>query len=962
MMRFRFPAVNGGEIEAEILLSFKASIHDPLSFLSSWKSSIDFCSWNGITCGNASRVVGIELVGKNLSGNISPSLFQLPFLESINLSCNAFSGKLLPETSSTFSTLNHLNLSNNNFSGPISIPRGFINGIETLDLSNNILSGEIPSGIGSFSGLKVLDLGGNVLRGKIPVSISDLLNLQFLTLASNELVGVIPPVLGRMTSLQWIYIGYNNLSGTIPSEVGNLKSLKHLDLVYNNLTGEIPSSLGNLTNLHYLFLYKNNLSGLIPPSLFDLTNLISLDLSDNSLSGEIPESIIQLKNLEILQLFSNNFAGKIPKSLASLPRLRVLQLWSNSFSGEIPKNLGYQNNLTAIDLSTNNLTGEIPSGLCKSTQLFKLILFSNSLHGKIPTTLSQCKSLQRIRLEDNLLSGELTSEFMKLPLVYYLDISGNKLSGRIDSLDWNMPSLQMLNLASNSFVGKLPENFGSDKLETLDLSRNSFSGLIPASFGDFSELMQLKLNENELSGAIPEQIASCKKLVNLDVSKNQLSGQIPASLSKLPVLGELDLSENQFSGKIPEDLGKLDSLVLINISHNHFHGDLPLKGAFLAVNSSEVIENDGLCGGGAASGLPACKTGRKTTHWFFISAFLAFLLFILSCLLLFLNRGKKEFKQKQMDSEEGIWDLQIFHHRVLNHITLESILMSVNEDNIISKGQNGVLYRGILSEIPFAVKQLMEIQSLPSDFWTEIVKFGKVRHPNVVKLLGSCRSENEGFLVYEFIEGRRLSDVLSGVFEKELGWKTRRRIAVGIARGLRFLHCSCSPAIFVGNLSPEKVILDGNDVAHPKLSLNVMASLCRTNTTKGFLSSRYVAPEIIERNEFTEKTDIYALGVILIELVTGKREVDPELGSHVSIVEWARFCYSECHLDTWIDPTMKGHVAEYPDEIVKTMNLAIQCTAVDPSTRPSTANVLKALESIRKPESWIFWLKSSVSI
>ncbi|XP_050213599.1 leucine-rich repeat receptor-like serine/threonine-protein kinase SKM1 [Mercurialis annua] len=907
------------EDELDLLLSFKSSINDPFHYLSNWNSSDSFCLWSGITCNNSSRINAIDLSGKNFSGELSFSIFQLPFIKTVNLS-------------------------NNNFSG--SIPFGSVSSLERLDLSNNMLSGKIPQQIGLFSRLKFLDLGGNVLVGEIPVSITNITSLEFLTLASNQLVGQIPKELGQMRSLKWIYFGYNNLSGEIPQEISGLSSLNHLDLVYNNFTGSIPSSLGNLTNLQYLFLYQNKLTGPIPDSIFRLGNLISLDLSDNYLFGEIPELVGQLKNLEILHLFSNKLTGRIPDALSFLPRLQVLQLWSNNFSGEIPKDLGVKNNLTVIDLSTNSLTGKIPEGLCSSGKLFKVILFSNLLEGEIPKNLTTCRSLKRVRLQDNSFSGELPQEFTQLPLVYFLDVSGNNFSGRLESRKWEMSSLQMLNLARNRFLGSLPDSFGSDLIENLDMSQNRFSGAIPRSFGRLSELTNLKISGNQLSGEIPDELSSCKKLVSLDLSNNQLTGKIPESFSEFPVLGQLDLSENQLSGDIPRNLGEIESLVQVNISHNHFHGSLPSTGAFLAINTSAVAGNELLCAGGdtSSSGLPPCrKTIKNHTWWFYIVCILGALFLVISVVpfgFILIRRRLRNLELKRVENEEDeIWELQFFSSKVSKSVTMEDILSSKKEENIISRGKKEISFKGksILNDMQFIIKELSESNSIPLNFWHEIAEFGKLQHPNIVRLIGICRSDKIAYLIFEYKEGKNLSDIICN-----LNWERRRKIATGIAKALRFLHCHCSPSVSVGFMSPGKIIIDGKD--EPHLRLNLPDDLICFDA-KCFISSAYVAPETRDSKDINDKSDMYGFGLILIELLTGKSPADPEFGVHESIVEWARYCYSDCHIDTWIDPMIKENLCINQNEIVEAMNLALHCTATDPTARPCANDAFKTLES-----------------
>lgn len=128
------------------------------------------------------------------------------------------------------------------------------------------------------------------------------------------------------------------------------------------------------------------------------------------------------------------------------------------------------------------------------------------------------------------------------------------------------------------------------------------------------------------------------------------------------------------------------------------------------------------------------------------------------------------------------------------------------------------------------------------------------------------------------------------------------------------------------------------------------------------LSSMFSEARMRE-DHVTEKSEIYGFGVLLIELLTGRSPVvvDMEAGNtginnqkkknnNNDIVEWARYSYSECHLDTWIDPVMKGGDASTSDQddVVETMNLALHCTATDPTARPCARDVLKALETLHR--------------
>ncbi|KAG6498656.1 leucine-rich repeat receptor-like serine/threonine-protein kinase SKM1 isoform X1 [Zingiber officinale] len=916
--------------ELQILLSVRSSINDPLHSLATWNNTSAFCNWEGLTCSSSSRhVSAVQLAGRNLSGDLPSALLSLSFVASIDLSSNSFSGAIPPDAFAGLSpSLLFLNLSNNNLSGALHFPSGEDGGggrtlfsLQVLDLSNNFLAGPIPDEISRFVSLKDLDLGGNYFQGRIPLSIAELKGLQFLTLASNELIGPIPTQLGDLTALQWVYLGYNNLSGEIPAAIGNLTALGHLDLVYNHLAGGIPSSIGNLPFLQYLFVYKNQLSGSIPPSVYNLTALISLDLSENQLEGKVSENVMRLENLEVLNLFSNRLSGPIPGSLGATPRLRVLQLWSNRFEGTIPGSLGLGNDeLAVVDLSSNNLTGRIPEHLCYALSLVKLILFSNAFTGGIPRGLTRCRTLERVRIEDNRLSGEIPLEFTRLPAVNYLDVSGNQFSGEIGRRRWEMMSLRMLSLSGNRFSGPLPNFYGGYGIEHLDLSENQFSGSIPQRYGRFAELSEFNLSGNRLSGSVPGSIVELKRLVRLDLSKNHLSGEIPSGAADLPVLSALDLSVNDFSGEIPPGLGKSGLLVSINVSYNSFQGSVPQTEAFLSVGSTALAGNPGLCGGGPKSGLPACEEAAGRPPWWFpVSVLAAALLIIfLSVVLAFLLRRwwrSREFELKKVETVgDCTWEVRIFRKTSL---TTEDILASVK--NSKSETCDGKLV---------TVKAAGEVPWLG---WAEVTESGRLRHCNVVGLIAACRSDTTWVFLYEPLTGiKSLGDAKTA-----LSWEKRRRVAFGVAKGLCYVHHRGRS----GMLTATDVVLD--DDGEPRLVLNV------ANLSPGEFKER-------------ETSDVYFYGMLLVELLTGRRDVD---GDEQGVLQWARYCYRERHLDEWVDPAMRGQVECHRDEMIGVMDLAIRCVAAEAAERPPMTKVVKILlELQRKTFPWLSKVKSAVKM
>jgi len=254
-------------------------------------------------------------------------------------------------------TVERIELYNNNLKGPISPELGNLTNLVSLQLSRNKLTGNIPSEIGNLSNLQGLHLYCNELTGSIPSEIGDLSHLLYLDLGDNQLTGSIPPEIGNLTNLIGLYLGANQWTGSIPSEIGNLTNLVYLFLPGNQLTGSIPPEIGTLSDLQELYLAGNQLTGTIPSEIGNLTNLQYLYLGHNGLTGSIPTEIGTLANLVRLRLSGNQLTGSIPSEIGNLTCLVRLYLNSNNLTGTIPTGLTDLINLsdTATDIGYNAL-------------------------------------------------------------------------------------------------------------------------------------------------------------------------------------------------------------------------------------------------------------------------------------------------------------------------------------------------------------------------------------------------------------------------------------------------------------------------------------------------------------------------------------------------------------------------------------------------------------------------------
>ncbi|CAN6545246.1 unnamed protein product [Malus baccata var. baccata] len=960
---FGIAAVANDEVSA--LLSMKAGLIDPLNSLKDWNLPENgaHCNWTGVWCNTEGHVEKLDLSHMNLSGPVSGDIQRLQSLTSLNLCCSGFSSSL-PKSISNLTALKTLDVSQNALVGEFPWGFGSAGGLTELNASSNNFSGFLPEDLGNATMLETLDLRGNFFGGSIPKSFKNLQKLKFLGLSGNSLTGEIPAELGELSSLEAMILGYNEFEGGIPMEFGNLTNLKYLDLAVGNLSGEIPAELGRLQFLETVFLYKNNFEGKIPAEIGAISSLKLLDLSDNMLSGEIPAEIGELKNLQLLNVMCNQLSGSVPFGIGSLSQLSVLELWNNSFSGPLPSDLGKNAPLQWLDISSNSFSGELPSTLCNKGNLTKLILFNNALTGPIPASLSTCLSLVRVRMQNNFLSGTIPVGLGKLERLQRLELANNNLTGAIPDDLASSTSLSFIDVSRNHLHSSLPSTIlSAPSLQTLMASNNELVGKIPDQFQDSPSLSVLDLSSNHFSGTIPASIASCERLVSLNLRNNQLTGDIPKSIAMMPTLSILDLSNNSLTGGIPENFGISPALETLNVSFNKLEGPVPENGVLRRINPSDLAGNAGLCG----SVLPPCMrnpvlasrhrnvhTRNIVSGWVIgISSVLAVGLALFSARTLYkrwYSNGSCFGDSFEVGNGEWPWRLLAFQRL---GFTSTDILACVKESNVIGMGATGVVYKAEISRsnTVVAVKKLWrpatDIETGSSDDLVgEVNLLGRLRHRNIVRLLGFLNNDTNLMIIYEFMPNGSLGETLHG---KQAGrllvdWVSRYNIAVGVAQGLSYLHHDCHPPVIHRDIKSNNILLDANlDARIADFGLARM--MVRKNETVSMVAGSYgyIAPEYGYTLNVDEKIDIYSYGVVLLELLTGKRPLDPEFGESVDVVEWIRRKIKDnISLETALDPSV-GNCKHVQEEMLLVLRIALLCTAKLPKDRPSMRDVITML-------------------
>ncbi|KAM3285049.1 receptor-like protein kinase HSL1 [Capsicum chacoense] len=945
--------------EGLYLHNVKLGFDDPDNVLSNWNEQDDTpCNWFGVSCDQLTMsVTSLDLSNANVAGPFPSLLCRLKKLRYISLYNNEVN-TTLPEDFSGCEVLEHLDLAQNFLVGTLPASVAELPNLKYLDLSGNNFTGDIPASFGTFRQLEVLGLVGNLLDGTIPGFLGNVTTLKQLNLSYNPFsTGRIPPELGNLMNLEVLWLSDCNLIGEVPDTLGKLKKIVDLDLAVNYLNGPIPSWLTELTSAEQIELYNNSFTGELPVNGWSkMTALRRIDVSMNGVTGTIPKELCELP-LESLNLYENQMFGELPQGIANSRNLYELRLFHNRFNGSLPKDLGKNSPLLWIDVSENEFSGEIPENLCGNGLLEELLMIGNLLSGEIPVSLSECRSLLRVRLAHNQLSGDVPAGFWGLPHLSLLELMDNSLTGDIAKTIAGASNLSALILSKNKFSGSIPEEIGSlENLLDFVGNNNQFSGPLPASLVILGQLGRLDLHNNELTGKLPSGIHSLKKLNELNLANNDLSGEIPKEIGSLSVLNYLDLSGNQFSGKIPAELQNL-KLNQLNLSNNDLSGDIPPVYAKEMYKSS-FLGNAGLCGDieGLCEGTAEGKTAGYV--WLLRLLFtLAGLVFVVGVVWFYWKY--KNFKEAKRAIDKSKWTLMSFHKLGFNEY---EILDALDEDNLIGSGSSGKVYKVVLSKgDTVAVKKILrtvkiadessdiEKGSIQEDgFEAEVETLGKIRHKNIVKLWCCCTTRDCKLLVYEYMPNGSLGDLLHSSKSGLLDWPMRYKIAMDAAEGLSYLHHDCAPPIVHRDVKSNNILLDG-DFGARVADFGVAKAVDANANAKGIKSMSviagscgYIAPEYAYTLRVNEKSDIYSFGVVILELVTGKRPVDPEFGEK-DLVKWVCSTLDQKGADHVIDPKLDSC---FKEEICKALNIGLLCTSPLPINRPSMRRVVKMLQEV----------------
>ncbi|KAJ3698244.1 hypothetical protein LUZ61_001949 [Rhynchospora tenuis] len=508
--------------------------------------------------------------------------------------------------------------------------------------------------------------------------------------------------------------------------------------------------------------------------------------------------------------------------------------------------------------------------------------------------------------------------------VVSLEIPSQNLSGSLSPSIGNLTNLQILQLQSNSIAGPIPLEIGKLlKLEQLDLSNNHFSGDVPKSIGNLKTLQYLRLNNNSLSGPFPQTLVDIPGLAFLDLSFNNLSGPIPKSPARsFNIVG--------------------NPLICPEGSEEGCYRSMPMPVSF-DLNNSQV--------GGK-------RRNRNVAVGVGLGLSLTLVLGIGSGLYIWRRRRRSlqilfdtNYHQEEQVSPGNLRRFSFKELRVATN--------NFSRKNILGKGGFGNVYKGELRDGTLvAVKRLKDGNAAGGEkqFQTELEMISLAVHRNLLRLYGFCMTATERLLVYPYMSN---GSVASRLKEKPaLDWGTRRRIALGAARGLQYLHEQCDPKIIHRDVKAANVLLDDHcEAVVGDFGLAKLLDHRDTHVTTAVRGTvGHIAPEYLSTGQSSEKTDVFGFGILLLELVTGltAMEFGKAANQKGALLEWVKKIQQERRLDTIVDKDLRNESGYGYDrvELEEMVRVALLCTQYLPARRPRMSEVVRMLEGDGLAERW----------
>ncbi|XP_052202944.1 protein STRUBBELIG-RECEPTOR FAMILY 8-like isoform X2 [Diospyros lotus] len=637
--------------------------------------------------------------------------------------------------------------------------------------------------------------------------------------------------------------------------------------------------------------------------------------------------------------------------------------------------------LTNWNASGGDPCGESWQGVtCQGSAVVSVQIPGLGLNGTMGYLLSDLWSLRTLDMSDNNIHDSIPYQLP--PNLITLNLASNNLSGDLPYSVSIMVSLRYLNISHNSLSRSIEDIFANlARLSTLDLSFNNFSGDLPSSFSGLANLSTLHVQNNQLTGSLT--VLAGVNLTELNVANNNFTGWIPRQFSSIhKFIYDGNSFDNSFAPPPPPPSKSHHP----RRPHKAHRRHSPPDAYTLQSSHDQASKREN---GNKKHGLTAGSV---------IGIALGSLLVVLLVMFVFVFCIRKGKRKRQTAARTSAGTLSITMDKVTTEMqaqriavvadlrpppteklmvdrmqgkngsvkrikspvtatsftvaSLQTATNSFSQENLIGEGSLGRVYKG---EFPngkiVAIKKIdnAALSLQDEDNFIEAVSImSRLRHPNIIALVGYCAEHGQRLLVYDYVGNGSLHDMLHFADErsKMLTWNARVRVALGTARALEYMHEVCLPSVVHRNLKSANILLDEELIPH--LSDCGLAALTpnterQVSSTEMVGSFGYSAPEFVLSGIYTAKSDVYSFGVVMLELLTGWKPLDSSrVRSEQSLVRWATPQLHDIDaLAKMVDPVLNGM---YPvKSLSRFADIIALCVQPEPEFRPPMSEVVQAL-------------------
>ncbi|CAN8300854.1 unnamed protein product [Cochlearia groenlandica] len=573
------------------------------------------------------------------------------------------------------------------------------------------------------------------------------------------------------------------------------------------------------------------------------------------------------------------------------------------------------------------------------------------------------------------------------------------LSGTINVDDLNaLANLKTVRLDNNLLSGPIPHFYKLRGLKSLMLSNNSFSGEIPDDFfKETSRLKRLFLDHNQFKGKIPSSIMQLPDLEELHLQGNMFAGEIPPLSDVNKNLKILDLSNNKLEGSVPESISDRKNLVMRLEGNENLCGKgLNIDCDYVDVETPEIAK---------PPPSPPLNSSNRTTVNAIMFAFTFLVMFFIIVGVIKKRNKKRNPEFRMLDkahmSDNDIVEVKVPESTAVKRSTESSkkrggnaeggsskkgsshkgkvgsgggaggvggamgdIIMVNTEKGsfglpdlmkaaaeVLGNGSLGSAYKAVMANgLSVVVKRIRDMNKLEREpFDVEMRRLGKLSHPNILTPLAYHYRREEKLVVSEYMPKSSLLYVLHGdrgVYHSELTWPTRLKIIQGVAHGMEFLHEEFAPyELPHGNLKSSNVLLSEN--YEPMISDYAFLPFLEPNSASQAMFA-YKTPEFALNQQISHKSDVYCLGIIVLEILTGKfpsQYLTTGKGG-TDIVQWVQSSVAEGKEEELIDPEIVTDNVSVQG-ITELLRVGEACIASNPNERLDMREAVRRIQQVK---------------